>query len=206
MKTLIKHLIENNFEEILAKSFLNCHVEGVHSLMLLDSPGKTIRLYIADTNHKLSQNNSVDVEVLPLTAALHAHHCNLTLHCIHGQILNWGAKESDKGIKLKKYLHHSKILKGAIQFEKIADESYLETTNETFLNVGDSLSLKASDIHTIAAMSERVASWLVYAGKEDENYIPYCWSNVELQNEDYSVLYQKPTEQDIHRLLSLIGL
>jgi hypothetical protein len=46
----------------------------------------------------------------------------------------------------------------------------------------------------------------VYEGKEDPNYIPYCWTNTDLLNQDHSKLYQKPTQADVLMLLNEAGL
>lgn len=57
MNSLIKHLWENNRKEIISKSIKNCHVKGLHSIMLLQSKNKTIRMYISDYNSELVNEN-----------------------------------------------------------------------------------------------------------------------------------------------------
>lgn len=46
MLSIIKHFVQNNYETVINKSFLNCHVHGLHSIMLHDVDGQRIRLFI----------------------------------------------------------------------------------------------------------------------------------------------------------------
>lgn len=80
MKELIKHLVNNHLDTIVEKSFLNCHVMGLHSIMLLESPEKTIRLFVSDGNSKLRKNTEENILKGKQTLAFHPHHCNITLH------------------------------------------------------------------------------------------------------------------------------
>lgn len=205
MNNLVKHLFDNNFDEILQRSLLNCHVKGLHSIMLSEHKGATIRLYVADTNHELYVNNEFDILTHDLSIAFHPHHCNLTLECVKGQFLNWEVKESDKGIKLNKFLYHSAIIEGKTHFELIDENSHIETLKNRFVNKGECVMMKAEELHTVAVEKGKVAAWLVYEGKEDEKYSSYCWSNADLTNQDFSGLYGKPTKEDIFSLLKIAG-
>ena len=42
MKQYIRHIITSNLDEVVEKSFLNCHLERVHSIMISDAPEKMI--------------------------------------------------------------------------------------------------------------------------------------------------------------------
>lgn len=94
MKALIKHLWKTHQEEIVAKSFLHCHVRNVHSIMFMDTPEKTIRLYIADLRNELFYNYPDNYKMKQMTTAFHPHHCDLTLHCVKGSLTSWAVKES----------------------------------------------------------------------------------------------------------------
>jgi hypothetical protein len=205
MKQLIKHLLQNNLEEILSRSLLNCHVKGLHSIMLSESPAKTIRLYVATPDHELYRNHYSEMDSV-MSLAFHAHHCNLTLHCIKGILFNWEVVEDDNGsIELQKYIYHSKITEGDLSFEKIGTGK-LRTTCHRYVNEGEAVFMKADQIHTVACEKNKLCAWLVYEGKEDKSYKPYCWTHSNVNNIDYSQLYQKPTEKQIMKLLKQIGL
>ena len=110
MKTLIKHLLENNLEEILSKSLLHCHCLGVHSIILLNSTAKTIRLYVAEKGNELYRNQPSRVSSgLPMAVSFHPHHCNLTIHVVKGILLNWIVKESEIGFEIDKYLYQNQF-------------------------------------------------------------------------------------------------
>jgi len=213
MKHYIKSLWNNHREEIAGKSFLNCHCKNVHSIMLLDSPERTIRLYVADVGNTLYLNMSDNFPRLPMSVGFHAHHCDLILHCIKGMLMNWQVEDvtegndvdNPDGFIIKKYLYDSKITCGKTQFQK-AGESKLKTIKNKLILKDEAVSLKASDIHTVSCAPDQVTAWLVYEGKEDLDYKPYCWSNAKLEEEDLTGLYQKPTAHDVERLLILAGL
>jgi hypothetical protein len=203
INTFIENLIKNHLEEITEKSLLNCHVDGLHSIMLLDHPEKTIRLYVAMPGNTLYKNTRFTTNLMSLS--FHPHHCDLTLQVTRGHLTNWNVKESDTGTEFDKYIYHSQITEGRLGFEYVG-KSFLETTKRILISEGGQEFLSADTIHTVACSTDRVTAWLVYEGKEDPNYIPYCWTNTDLLNQDHSKLYQKPTQADVLMLLNEAGL
>lgn len=210
MKTLIQHLWRTHQAEIIQKSIMHCHVRGLHSIMLLDSPEKLIRLFVADAGNEMYFNKRDNFTKMPMSIGFHPHHCDLTLYCIKGDFINWtvtdNIKENDiTKFPAKKYLYTSKIKDENGGFKKIED-CFLKTIKTTMILEQDSVFLPANTIHTISCEPNKVTAWLVFEGKEDPNYKPYCWSNTDLENINLSDLYQKPTVYDIQRLLNLVGL
>lgn len=206
MKQLIKHLWNNNREEIISKSLLNCHVEGVHSIMLSECPGKTIRLYVAQIGNKLNDNFPEKQGTTPMSVGFHPHHCNLTLHCIQGELLNWIITPRSYGpLRLTHFEYQSKITKGELLFKEIGEQDFIGTSAYT-LKPGGVAQMKASDIHTVACSSEYLSAWLVYEGKEDPDYKSYCWSNCDPNLIDTSNLYQPCHELEIIGLLEQCNL
>ena len=208
MKNLIKHLLENNFEEILSRSLLHCHAQGLHSIMLLEAPGKTIRLYVAVKGNDLHKNFYRNFKNNGMSIAFHPHHCNLTLHCIKGWFYNWEVTEGSIGecIETTKFLYKSKIKSGDTDFTKVQDNAGLQTTNYRLMKEGDCVMMKANEIHTVACPSDQVTSWIVFEGKENGKHVDYCWSNQDLTKQDFSGLYQKTNAATIHDLISLSGI
>jgi len=204
MKTLIKHFIENNSKEVLEKSLFNCHVKGVYSIMLLDSPGKTIRLYITDVDHELNpfMNRVINV-------GYHPHHCDLTLKIVEGTLTNITVEETDdidSDFEIDKYLYKSKISKGEMRFDHIGrtDMKYID---RKILDKGDELFMKADEIHTVSVEKDKICAWLVFEGKSDPKYIPYCYSTTNLNYENGEGLYIKPESMDqIIELLNKTGV
>ena len=203
MKTLIKHLLTHNLEEIVKKSLLNCHCLGVHSIMLLDCPGKTIRLYVADIGNELYKNEPGEGHKLSI--AFHPHHCDLTIEVLRGGLGNWIVEHTGNvaSFVINKYFYHSKIKEDKIGFEQLRSV-FLRTKAINWYGTGESFTLKATDIHTVFCDTNKVTAWLVYEGKEDPNYIPYSYSDADLENQSFEGLYTKPNKEDVLRLLDKI--
>ncbi len=202
MKHLIQHLIGNNFDEIVLKSFLNCHAKGLHSIMLLDSPEKTIRLFVTDPDHELYKNNKADYHIHQMSVAFHAHHCNITIDVVKGCIANWIVSEGKGGILADQFKYRSAITDEETNFELIEKKCPLRTDEYTFLNEGESAPMKANVLHTVYVPKGQVAAWLVYEGKEDKEYESLAYSNHDLTKQDFSNLYQRASTQEVLQLLN----
>lgn len=206
LRHLISHLWQSNKDEIVSRSLLNCDCVGLHSIMLLESPEKTIRLYVATENHQTWRNCLKNGN---LSVGFHPHHCDITLHCIKGKVLNWCVQtervNSDIRLFLPKYKYQSKITQGESSFELVDKQEQLFTSSYKWLKPNQSVFMPANKIHTIGLIKRQIAAWLVYEGKEDKNYMPYLWTN--LNPEDgMDGLYLKPNEEDIINLLAIAGL
>lgn len=205
MKELVEHLVRNHWDEIVAKSILNCHCKGVHSIMLLEHPEKTIRLFVADADHQLGANVPESYSDNNMTVAFHPHHCNLTLHCIKGSFYNWVVEESEVGPYYKKFQYHSQIKECGIRFERLGSCA-LKKISDKWVEEGGSVFMPAKTIHTVACIPGKISAWLVYEGKEDKDYVPYCYSNYDVNNGDFSELYKTPTSADVEQILRMAGL
>lgn len=204
MKALVKHLIENNIDEIVSKSLLNCHVRGVHSIMLLECPEKTIRLYISMPDSEMYKNQPCNIKN-GLSVAFHPHHCNLTIECIKGFIWNTLVKEVDIGYSVTKYIYKSKIKEGNMAFLKLKDTNvYFDKC--TLLGAGNSISMLANEIHTVGCLKDAICAWFVYEWKEDKDYKPYCYTNVDPNKQVSEDLYIKPTKRQVIELLKKVDL
>jgi hypothetical protein len=209
MKELVRHLVRNNLQQIVDRSLLNCHVVGLHSIMLLESPGKTIRLFYADENHELYKNDVVNYPYLDtLSVAVHPHHCNVTLHCIKGSLTNFEFEQFPKSTGIctpvNKWVYQSQITNGETIFSLEGMERLVLTKNFLFTK-GSVRQMQANQLHTVWVNRGVEAAWLVYEGAEDPTYIPYCWSNVELDKCDFSNLYQKMPEHQVLNILNKAG-
>jgi hypothetical protein len=186
MNQLIRHLLLENPEQILARSLKNCHVKGLHSIMLRERAGETLRLYIATEQHELYLDDT------NLNLAYHPHHCNISIDVIQGWVYNKTVEVNPQGhLILDRYLYNSEITRGKIGFQLLQPKDRLKEIDNEYLRRGDGVYLKASDIHIVHLSQGYSASWLVYEGKEDRSYQPFCWSNKDLENLDTTGLYQK---------------
>jgi len=173
MIELLKHAYRTNREEILAKSLLNCHAMGVHSLMLIDQPGQRVRLFYAHYGHNLDENHyKADF----FTVALHPHHCELTLVPLFGDI--W---------QITMHLEHSAWLQPRTLNQYRYDSAVTGGTG-TFTETDASVPcflgmhrlqqdeyMPAMRHHTMAVRSGN-AAWMVLEGQDDGQYAPYCYN------------------------------
>jgi len=205
MKALILHLLENNIDQILSRSLRNCHIMGLDSIMLLETPGKTIRLYYAHQGHELHRNFPGIIEHNQ-SLSFHAHHCNLTLEVVKGHLMNWTVEiDSEKPTDQLtfKYKYNSEITNGKIGFVKFPELTHLSTVRMNSMNVGDYELMNAHAIHTVAADSRYDSAWLVYEGEEDPNYESLSFStNYNLENESFEGLYQPMDANYLNTLIN----
>ena len=166
MNAFINHFLQNNKEEVLKNSIIHCHLKNVHSVMLLNSPGRMIRMFIVEPGNDLWMNEP-GIIAEKQSVAYHSHHCDLTLQCIYGEFTNRKLTEGNQE-SIPSYKFRSKIKTGKGAFEKVGQKRIGFTLDET-LHTGESILLKAKDIHTIYTPRDEWAAWLVFEGKEDEN-------------------------------------
>jgi len=199
MKELVRHLLKNNKDEILNKSLLNCHIKGLHSIMLLDSPGKIIRMYITDVNHELYEKDAL---------AFHPHHCDLTLHCIYNVFANHVVNFSNDHLlnPMNRYLYKSAIIvggKGGFKFDGV---DYFTKPKKTYVTQGSSIYLDADTIHNVTVPERNISAWIVFEGKENPLYESKAYSNKRIDKpETMDGLYIRPDYYKIVELLSSIG-
>lgn len=203
-KSLVSHLLRTNFREILAKSRLHCHAFNLHSIMLLEAPGKTIRLFVAEPGHSLSRNDPRRYEG-EMSIGFHPHHCDLTLVWLRGYIRNWIVSPGGGDIEAGQFAYRSALRGQKPGFERVGD-ARLSTIDIRALEDGASIFMKASALHTVAVPSSEWAAWLVLEGAEDPNYLPVCYSTSDLENESFDHLYQPMPEGKLRSLLRVATL
>lgn len=209
----LRHLVRENLQDVAENSFLNCHAKGVHSFMINEYPGKSIRVFFATSEHDLARNHDVAINRVigarPMSVAFHTHRRNLLLETILGSVTNVTAVE-DPGanfpLKLKKFEYKSKILDGKMEFVLINEESPLVITQVNPLGEGQSKYLASNELHTIVVPHGQRAAWLVFEGNEDNMYRSDCFSNADLDKLSDEGLYIKPTEEQTRQILGSIGL
>ncbi len=203
MKELVKHLWDNHSKEIVSKSLLNCQTQGLHSIMLLESPEKTIRLYVTDKEHNLYYNFPNRCQY-GMSVGFHPHHCNLTLLAHKGSILNWEVAVAKVGLPVTKYAYKSQISDNEMSFSPI-QVVRMHSKSQDWIAEGHSISMKANAIHTVAVQEGHIAAWFVFEGKEDLDYKPYCYTNSD-PNQQTQGLYIKPTKNNIELILKNLDL
>jgi len=207
---LVDHLLRCNSEQILAKSLKHCHCKNLHSIMLLEHPGATIRMFVAEPGHELWKNDFFNLTSGRRTnqsLAFHPHHCDLTLGVFHGWINNLTAEQGPGLLEFQcdRFIYNSQITKGKIGFTKETREILNMKKIGRVIFEGESLFMPASQIHSVYVGKGEWAAWFALEGREDPNYQPVCWSNDDLENADFAGLYEPMTQEFLNYLLSNIS-
>lgn len=200
MKHLIKHLVHEHLLGIAAKSLLNCHVHGLHSIMLIDTPEKRVRLFVTDASHRLHLNTGPQLGSL----AAHAHHCNITLHMVKGTMSNLEYRLRDAA-RFQPYFYVSGILNNEGSFHARHGQAAYYYDSQ-LVDEGESLFLPAHFIHSVFVPEGAVAAWFVYEGAKDPNYLSYSYSDQNLELTPFEGLYQPMTQDDVLLLLRSANL
>lgn len=205
MKSLVAHLLKCNMEQILARSLMHCHSENLHSIMLLECPGKTIRLFVAEPGHRLWCNSPEEINQRQ-SLALHPHHCDLTLVATTGRVWNWTFEIGTyKSTTFTEFKYNSKIVEGKIGFHKLGTEK-LTSVEYLQLSVGSPKHMEAREIHTVVVPECESAAWFALEGKEDPGYRSRCFSMTDLSTQNFDHLYKPMSKDDLYRLLLLAKL
>lgn len=200
---LIAHLWTTNREQIISQSRMHCHAKQVHSVMLLNAPGRTIRLFVALPGHEL-WHNTPEMFQRGMSVGFHPHHCELTLLCVRGAFVNWTLERGSR-FELLEFTYSSALRGGAGGFKHQGSVGF--ATRDTRLYVpGECVYMPASQIHTIACAPGEVAAWLVFEGREDDRYDARCYSTSNLEAAPMAELYHQATEEDVQMLLETAGL
>lgn len=170
--------------------------------MLLCSPGKTIRLFVAVPGHPLWKNTWKQ----ELSVGFHGHHCEVTLAVHTGTVGNWRIRLVENGpLDFWRYRYESAITKANPSFVQ-EREVTAEALSYEIMHSGQSEYMPGSDLHTIYVPPDELAAWFVFEGREDANYDPATYSNADLEAFDFSNLYKKPTDLDVISLLKLCDI
>lgn len=194
-RRLLEHLLVENKEEIAKRSFKHCLVVGLHSIMLLESPGKTIRMYFTDKDHEMWKNHQKAIlrNTLNLSLGVHPHHCNLTFQALTPDVFNMHVYNANyktgNEFELQEFLYHSplKDQKGSFKYQgtRLFQGLFVDE-----FQVDRPKKMLANQLHTVYVPMDKETAWLVFEGKEDPAYKPFCYSNHDLEKFDFTGMYQ----------------
>lgn len=166
MKELIKHYLRSAIDGYAPSGLRNCHVMGMSSIVLNDQPGNRIRVFVASWGNELRKD----------TLAVHAHHCDLTLIPLFGNVTH------------HRYSDPQGPTNDPFAFELCAyssgitgPESKLTRTGKRFSLAETNSPLKAcrllsADLHSVSIHNGAPAAWVVIEGAEDPDYESICYS------------------------------
>lgn len=199
--TLLKHLWRTQPERMAYGSFMDCHVKGLHSVMLINRRGAIVRMFVTTPDHEMHRNFPGG----DLSIAFHNHDADLTLHVLTGRIANIGIMDTpgyefEEHDTFEEYAYESQIRDGAGGFTPTGNARELLTTIN-WLDSGESVFMPAREYHSVAVDRGEVAAWFVYEGIKDLTYKPLVYSNSDLSKFDPSGMYRRPSVEELGELL-----
>jgi hypothetical protein len=168
-EALLKHHLMRAERGEIKNVIHNCHVIGLHSIMLHDEPGNRVRLFVAGKNHRLWGT--------PMPLAIHAHHCDVVLVGVSGTVNNLRYELGGAGaIRTREYRYESGVT-GTVSLTPTGQEVSLTQVDLRPVTSGVSASMGASELHTVKVDRYHAASWFVIEGAEDPEYDSLCYTN-----------------------------
>lgn len=204
---MINCVKESELAKIASQSLRNCHAMNVDSVLFEAEPPR-VRAFVAHMNHELHRN--LGGTGLPLSVALHPHHCDLELTHIFGWIYNvslsaFEPRFPNLGVQvaLKPFRYQSPIGGKAGSFVAASELPSLhgKLVGEQIYNT---LALPAQQLHTIHVSQGYSAAWFVHEGKEDPNYSGLCYSNDDLTKFDFRPYYRPMSVSQLRDLLAIM--
>lgn len=159
-------------ETLVSMSRKNCHVNGLHSIVLSSDGGNLVRFYITSPDHKLFQNSHDGL--FDLSLGIHSHKYNIVLVGLSGfdYASNLIYTEDNFGSEVKKYDYS--VEGGAVYscLSKLSLDGYKRIDVEVML---------ASTLHTVHVPEGVVACWVVEEWNRAESEHTELFTNSNLE-------------------------
>lgn len=213
---LLRHHIHSlNAGTSKASGLRNCHVKGLHSIMLHNEPENRIRLFATDSTHELWRN----MPGYGMSLAFHPHHCDVTLVAVDGAVFNRSmtllsdgqeardfGKATPPALTMCKYQSAIGEGRGRLVPTEVTTRRYL-TGCTAVHRFSEGLFMPARQMHSIyVGKYERVA-WLVIEGKEDPAYESVCYTdNPVFDTKGDKDMYSKMSELEMIEMLTSVQL
>ena len=193
-------IIEENWDLILEKSRKNCHIRGLHSLVLCQrEDGGYIRIFYTMSDHEMYNNNAL---------AIHPHHRGLTLKWLWGNPTNYFMEMKERpGGEYSKYKFHSSILndKGGFVLENEQQYIAVPVVTSHMSAMDNVIGMDSRTLHTMTVPKSTHAAWMVTEHpNECEAYDGRCYSTQDLTKWKDDNLYTPFTEDDIAEFMEML--
>jgi hypothetical protein len=160
MNLILEMLSEAKDKDLMMTRF-DCHVKGLHSVVLKNESGKLTRCFLVENNHEMHLNINQRL-VLPL--GIHSHMYDIRLTQVSGEALNVIYRENKSLCNVSKYSYESEISGGrgsiytGISGVEVCDVSRL---NGCFMS--------HNELHTVYVPKGSKSSWVVQEGQQVTN-------------------------------------
>lgn len=176
-KEYILQLLSKASDEDLMMSMKDCHIKGLHSIVLYcDKYERLLRLYMTTPNHQMHNNMRDD---LVINLGVHNHRYDLQLTRVHGNAANITYRLSDNRysnlrVDVYKYYNKDSYIK--------QDRAFLRRKSITL--IGNTF-MDKSELHTVFVRANETASWLVQEGFEVKDHT-LLYTNSDVKCAEYT--------------------
>ncbi len=216
----LRELIRKNAALVVKLSRTNCHVKGLHSLVVdQDDQGRLRRIFFTTPYSEIQERDGeADQAFPPLRLSAHDHRYALQLTMLRGTMKHWILRPGGHGVgpaeghKLwtKQFRYQSPLIdghQGAFRQTGTGTfhlEDFRVLSRHSFN--GPRVTLPASVIHTVATVGHFVA-WEVQEGRPAKAYKGFAYSNENLEAFPFEQHYQTlPDLLAWEALLQQVGL
>lgn len=176
----------------------NCHVRGLHSIVLHEGSQGMVRVYVATSDHHLYLNDpSKDWK---FSLAIHSHHCDLQFVGLYGEAMHdtYALVPTPHG-DFAAMAYESQITGAAgASLKPIGPRAFTRLLRSTPMTTKPAV--RAHELHSVSLRPGAIAAWMVLEGEEDGHYNPTCWTNNE-DPFDPDGLYVPMDSGDVARVL-----
>lgn len=198
------------FDLSVTSGLAHCHARGLYSIVLQTTP--MVRLFYAAPDHALHRNQTGRV------VGFHAHHCNLNLIPVFGEITNVFGQRQNLRPTAKDYAEHKVVDTRAFWYQSVitggvrsgagfrAMSTDIHTIRVWPRPMHDAMIMDAGALHTINLVRGQDAAWIVFEGAEDPFYRPVTYAPlcVDLTRASFEGMYQPMTEDEIRKVLARV--
>jgi hypothetical protein len=220
--------LDFNQELVSAYSRFDCHVRGLHSIVIGKAGGRLLRIYLAQPGSALHQGyEPVDMNGrLPdgqvprpnFELGIHSHHCDLELTMLRGRLMHWTFNKISR-LSLNPEAYQLELPSYKYQAKLRGEEPGFSRQGFGLFNLSDyqlldnewsarrAIVLRAAALHTVGIdPSQQWVAWLVAEGSPDPAYEPLTYSPRNLERYDFRSLYLPMTYTQALQLLRRAGL
>lgn len=167
------------------RNLLNCHSIGLHSFPVSFENGLYKRIFYAAENHRLND---------PSEIAIHAHHVDIKITVLEGELCNRIYEVNKSGFSIKKYRWNSEILNGNGGFFYLG-LARIKPISSIRYKSGESFSMKACELHTVTVGKNKICAWMIEESKPSCEYFPINYSIHDLRKWTPDGLYQEVNDE-----------
>lgn len=156
-------------EEISA--FYNCHVMGLHSIVL----GGDTRMFFTTEEHEMWRNEKINDN---MTLAIHSHRFDTTLIPVYGQVVNHTYELVPVGKfrgDVRECHYTSAIHDGELSLAATGNNMAVLDLRHRLLD--EPIFMRNTELHTVSVSHGYDAAWLVMEGWHETEKSKPCYTN-----------------------------